>query len=162
MRRFVIAVAVVTSIGMVSGTAQACTKVPPKSWAGTIDVIAPTGASLAVAAFKQNNCSWGSNAQLNGFDGLVLDVTKYGGLLAKVTLSMGTAPFRVSGGGTYLSTSCAAISSGAWTHTADGTPFTVSIPAGAKWLLVTATSDTTVVSDQLQFAMTSSGRRCRR
>jgi hypothetical protein len=157
VKRWVVVLSLIASISTLSVSTIASAAVPAKTWNGTVNLVVPKGTSAAVTWFQKNRCAWKGATALNGLDGLVLDVTGYGGLGATATLKMGIAPFLVSGAGYYLNVSCGKIAGGNWSHTADGHSFSITFPTGAKWLVITPTSGTTVVSDMMKVSIQSNG-----
>ncbi|HYP23400.1 MAG TPA: hypothetical protein VEV43_07495 [Actinomycetota bacterium] len=136
---------------LASAAAQGCTPVEPKKWEGTITY--GGGGWLAANVFEHAGCNWNGADALNGTDGIVWDVSGYGGVTATLTQS--------SAGGThhelqgfFLNENCER--GGAWGFTEPGVPFTIGIPEGAKWIVVYQTYG----GAQTNVTLETPGRKC--
>jgi hypothetical protein len=158
--RSAIGLGVVLCLGA-SASAQVCVPTPPKDTTGHVQVL-HQGPSAAISHFEQNGCDWAGADQLNGTDGVVLDVTGQTGT-AGVTSILGEAGLLgVVIQGRFLDEGCAPISGGDWhvSSSVASQPLTelVTIPAGAKWMLVENTNAN--VGNDLNITVHTDGADC--
>ena len=155
------AVAVIAGASMMtSAVAAPCVPVPPKDLEGHIQVALPGGQSLAAAYFLQNGCDWAGNDQLNGFDGVVLDVGGLGGTPGNMVVRLGTSAFSVPVRGEFLDESCAAIADSEVFQSSDGESYGIAFPTGAKWFVVSP--ETPNPSSDVTITLPSDGKVCKK
>ena len=162
MRRIILlSIAVVTALSMTAGEViAACKPIPPADVSGHIEVAPPGGASFTLQYFEQNGCDWGGFDQLNGFDGLILDVDGMGGTKGTLTATMGTGTFLVTAEGYFLGEDCSSLGESGIAQTTDGEPYSVEIPEGAKWLAVF--TSTQLPSRDVTIDLHSDGKVCKK
>lgn len=136
-----------------ASAATVCTPVAPKEWTGHIDFLHP-GQSAAVTYFEGNGCDWGSFEQLNGTDGLVLDVEGQSGPGDVAGVSGTATALLVVAEGYFLDANCAKVDGSDFHLTtapaSEPTAYAITFPEGAKWMAFTSTdanfgNDQTVV-----------------
>jgi hypothetical protein len=159
MRHFMkIAIGLLLAASMSAASAATiCTPIAPKEWKGHLQSV-HQGASVATTFFENNGCNWQGFDQMNGTDGLVLDMEGQEGT-GNVSATTGpTASFLVVVQGYFLDANCKKIDGSDWHVTASpstsATADLLTIPTGAKWMLLTSTDanagndfDVTVHSD---------------
>lgn len=164
MRRLLKILVSVGLTGALVGSALAveCTPIAPQDFTGTIRFI-HQGSSAAIGFFEGNDCSWNGSDGLNGTDGLALDVGGVAGTTGSVTGTLTpTSAFFVGVNAYFLDEGCAQIDGSAFDFTtalpenAESEP--VTIPKGAKWLIVTST--TSNVSNDVSVILHSNGKDC--
>jgi hypothetical protein len=158
--RSAIALGVVLCLGASAGAAP-CIPTPPKDTTGRLEVL-HQGQSAAAAYFQQNGCSWNGLDQLNGTDGLVLDVTGQAGPAGVTGLLGDTSVIAVVVQGYFLDGDCARVEGADW-HISSSTaaaPLTeiVTIPTNAKWMVVDNTSANN--GNDIDIAVHSDGTEC--
>lgn len=151
-RRWSIPLAAVLSVLlMTSAAAEDCLPIEPKKWEGTL--LYGGGGWVGGTAFEEQGCSWGAAEQLNGGDTIVWDVAGYGGLTASIS-SQESSLQHHGLQGFFLNEDCER--GGSWGITERGTPYSVGIPEGAKWILIYQTYGGT----QTTVTMETAGRAC--
>lgn len=156
---FILATALFLSIGLISEALAACTPIPPKSWAGGLEIVIPPGAARASEQFfLHNDCSFSDHPELNGLDAQVWNVRGYAGLPASVTLATGTTLFGAGVTGYFLTGGCTRISGSTWSGSALQ-PARITIPNGAAWAMTYGIPGL-VPSNDLTLKMKSPGRTC--
>ncbi|HEX2295385.1 MAG TPA: hypothetical protein VHN37_08765 [Actinomycetota bacterium] len=121
-----------SALVMASAAAQeGCVPIEPKKWEGTIAY--GGGGWVGPNAFEQGGCNWNGAEALNGSDTIVWDVDGYGGVTASITQQSADPLFHPLQG-YFLNENCER--GGAWGSTEPGTPYTVGIPEGARWIVV--------------------------
>ena len=116
---------------MASAAAQTnCTPLQPKKWEGKLTVGAQGWAGANV--FEQG-CAWNGADGLNGSDTIVWDVSGYGGVTASVTTDQG-GPVHKGVQGYFYNENCER--GGSWGISEEGTPYSLGIPEGAKWIVI--------------------------
>jgi hypothetical protein len=136
--------------------AFACTPVPAKSWAGSIQIAKHSSTGVSNTVFANNKCEWPDPA-LNGFDAVVFDVASHKGLPGKVTWDTSTAVKPSSVFGYFRSASCATTGA-TWSTATSGQALDFTFPDDAKWLIVQPV--TTVPSKDIAISVSSPGRKC--
>jgi hypothetical protein len=155
------AVAVIAGASMTaSAVAAPCVAVAPKDLSGKIQVALPGGQSFAATYFQENGCDWAGNDDLNGFDGLVLDVAGLGGTAGNMVVSLGTSAFSVPVRGEFLDESCAIIADSEVFQASDGEAYSIAFPATAKWFI--ASPETPNPSSDVSIALHSDGKVCKK
>jgi hypothetical protein len=131
-----------------ASAAPLCTPIPPTEWTAHVEVL-HQAASSSAAYFETNDCDWGDLEELNGTDGLVLDV---GGHLgpSDVTVMLGDRSLtHANTAGHFLDADCKRIEGSAFTAgtASDLDPIVnaVTIPEGARWMVFHATTSYGVV-----------------
>lgn len=143
-----------------SAVAAPCVAVPPKDVEGHIQVAFPGGQSFAATYFQQNGCDWAGNDQLNGSDGLVLDVTGMGGTAGNMVVSLGSSLFSVPIRGEFLDESCGLIADSEIFQSSDGEAYSIQFPTGAKWFV--ASPEASFPSNDVTIALHSDGKVCKK
>lgn len=136
---------------MASAAAGDCVPLEPKKWEGTLAY--GGGGWVGTTTFEQGGCSWGGAEPLSGADTIVWDVAGYDGATASIT-STESSPQYHGLSGYFLNADCER--GGSWGMTEQGTPYSVGIPDGAKWIVIFQTyggASTTVT-------METPGRAC--
>lgn len=153
-----IAVGLVLAACMTTASAATiCTPIAPKEWKAHLNGVHP-GQSFATTYFENNACNWNGLDQLNGSDGLVLDVSGQEGTGNVSATTGSTTAFLVVVQGYFLDANCSKIASSDWHVTSSPstspTADLLAIPTGAKWMVVSSTDanfgndmDLTVHSD---------------
>ena len=127
--------AVLSMLLMASAAAEDCIPLEPKKWEGTLTY--GGGGWVGTTVFEQQGCSWGPGEPLSSADTLVWDVSGYGAMTASIT-SEDTNPVGHHGlSGYFLNEDCER--GGTWGITQAGTPYSVGIPDGAKWIVIVQT-----------------------
>ena len=140
-RRFIskaigVLIAAAVAIGAAAEASSASGTIPPKTWTGTIQSDTIAGSLITAGAFQNNSCQWSGADQLNGVDGLVEDVTGYGGLKATLTW---TADESAPNGAlfiTFYDASCNGILNSQSSQPVPDAPLALTIPTAAKYALV--------------------------
>ena len=143
-----------------SAVAAPCAPVPPKDVQGHIQFAFPGGQSAAVTYFQQNGCDWAGNDQMNGSDGLVLDVTGMGGTAGNMVVELGTSAFSVPVRGEFLDESCSLIPDSELFQSSDGEAYSIVFPEGAKWFAVSP--ETQFPSNDVSISVHSDGKVCKK
>jgi hypothetical protein len=156
----------ISLIAMLALASQAagieCTPVAPKDVDGKIN-FAHEGPSLATSFFEANGCSWNGAEGLNGSDGIVLDVSEVGGTTGAVTATLpnGTSLQHTNLVAHFLDDTCAAIGGSNFDFGTSGVDNpeseTLSIPVGAKWLVVAESANAT---NDISINLHSNGKDC--
>jgi hypothetical protein len=158
--RSAIAFGVVLCMGG-GAAAVACVPTPPKDTTGHLNVL-HQGPSAAISYFEQNGCDWAGMDQLNGTDGLVLDVTGQAGTAGVTSILGDTGILGVVVQGRFLDEGCASISGAEWhiSSSVASQPLTelVTIPANAKWMVVENTNAN--VGNDLNITVHTDGLEC--
>lgn len=132
-----------------ANAAPVCTPVPPAEWTASLQVL-HQGVSSAVSLFETNGCKWGPMEQVNGTDGLVLDVEGHAGP-ADITLMVGDASvIHALTRGFFLDAGCRRMEGAFTARTGSDLQMTVNlltIPQGAKWLAVDGTDQSFATND---------------
>ena len=143
-------IALFAFMGLTASAAGAtCVPVPPADFKGHLGLLHP-GESVAATFFEQNGCNWNGLDQLNGTDGLVIDITGAAGPASLTAVSTPTTLVLVVVQGHFLDANCAPIG-GSDFHTTSTTPASplaqlVTVPATAKWMVIDST-DTNAGND---------------
>jgi hypothetical protein len=142
LTKTLIALGVVLCFGASAGAAP-CVPTPPKDTTGHLELL-HQGQSAAASYFAQNGCNWNGFDQLNGTDGLVLDVTGQSGTAAVSGVLGDTSLISVVVQGYFLDESCTRVAGADW-HIASSVPAAtlseiVTIPVGAKYMVVDNTT----------------------
>ncbi|HEY7873809.1 MAG TPA: hypothetical protein VIG64_01680, partial [Actinomycetota bacterium] len=142
MIRSLIAFGVVLCVGASAGAAP-CVPVPPKDTTGHVELL-HQGESAAASYFVQNGCNWNGFDQLNGTDGLVLDVTGQAGSASVSGILGDTALLSIVVQGYFVDEGCSRIDGADW-HITTSVPAAVlaeivTIPANAKYMVIDNTS----------------------
>ena len=134
----------------------ACRTIKPKKWTGTMSV--SNHASATHLAFVPSGCK--PPAQLNGTDALIFDVASHRGLkaAAKWTTTTPVKPTQVDG--VFYSASCTGMPGTGWHQATAGKSVSFTIPAKAKWLVVTAY--TLAPAKDIAVTVSSPGKKCPR
>ena len=143
-----------------SAAAAPCVPVPPKDVEGHIQFAFPGGQSLAATYFQQNGCDWAGNDQMNGSDGLVLDVTGMGGTAGNMVVTLGTSAFSVPVRGEFLDDSCGLIADSEIFQSSDGEAYSIVFPETAKWFVVSP--ETQFPSNDVTVSLHSDGKVCKK
>lgn len=146
-----------------SAVAEPCVPVPPKDVTGEILIFPVIRRSIAASYFEQNNCDWGGNTQLNGFDAVVLDVEGMGGpasVTATVT-NLSLVPME----GIFLNKACERLGEPAPISTSANAypmPTVVTIPADAKWMIAEVATDLPAgdPASEINVKVHSEGKEC--
>lgn len=152
-RRWSIPIAAVLSMLVLTSAAaqDVCTPVEPKKWEGTIAY--GGGGWVGGTTFETGGCSWNGAEAVNGSDSVVWDVDGYDGVTASLTQSSADGlhhPLQ----GFFLNDNCER--GGSWGPTEEGTPYTVGVPDGAKWIVVYQTYG----GVQTDLTLETAGRKC--
>jgi len=145
---------------MASAVAAPCVPVAPKDLGGHIEVAFPGGRSLAASYFQENGCDWAGNDQLNGFDGLVLNVAGLGGTAGNMVVELGNSVFSVPVRGEFLDEACALIPDSEVFQSSDGEAYSIAFPTGAKWFVVSPESP--APSNDVTISLHSDGKVCKK
>lgn len=138
--------AVMSMLLMASAAAEDCVPIEPKKWEGTIAY--GGGGWVGATVFNESGCSWAGADSLNGSDTIVWDVAGYGGATVSITSQDSNTVGHHGLQGYFLNENCER--GGSWGATEPGTPYTVGIPEGAKWIVIYQTYggvDTTVTME---------------
>ena len=155
-----LAITIVLASSVAAGATTPCTPIPPTEWTDHIDVLAVR--SAAVAYFEQNGCEWGGLDQLNGTDGLVMDVGGHGGP-ADLTLWLGPlALVHNLAAGYFLDAECQRVEGSDFTAITasdlDPRVNSVTIPDTARWMVLAST--TSYAANDLDVTLRSHGTEC--
>lgn len=155
MNRIVMAAVAAALAILLPTQALACVPIPPKSWSGTVQFA--NHLSISGQSFNNNGCAF-HDSRLNGFDAIAFDVATHRGLpaTAKWSTTHATKPDYVMG--VFYTAGCAAIPSTGFNQFESGKAASFSIPASAKWLLVTP--GTKVPGKDIAVTISSPGRKC--
>jgi hypothetical protein len=125
-----------------ASAATVCTPVAPKEWTGHVDFLHP-GQSAAVTYFEESGCDWGNFEQLNGTDGLVLDVEGQSGAGDVLATSGPATLLIVVANGYFIDGNCAKVGGSDFhlttSNASSPTGYSITIPEGAKWMAFTST-----------------------
>jgi len=157
--RGAVALAAVFGLGA-SAVAAPCLPVEPKDVSGHIQIALPGGQSFAATYFQENGCDWAGNDQLNGSDGLVLDVEGMGGTAGNMVVDLGTSVFSVPVRGEFLDGTCAPIADSELFQSSDGEAYTIAFPPDSKWLIVSP--ETANPSNDVSVSVHSDGKVCKK
>lgn len=124
--------AVMSMLLMASAAAENCVPLPPKTWEGTLTY--GGGGWVGGTLYEEQGCTWGPAEPLNGGDTLVWDVAEYAGVTASITSEEPNAAAHHGLQGFFLNENCE--QGGSWGITEAGTPYSVGIPDGAKWIVI--------------------------
>ena len=159
--RSAIAFGVVLCMSGGAALAAVCVPVPPKDTTGHLENL-HQGVSAAVTFFEQNGCDWAGFDQLNGTDGLALDVTGQAGTAGVTSVLGETGILGVVVQGRFLDESCTPIGGADWhvSSSVASQPLTelVTIPANAKWMVIDNTNAN--VGNDLNITVHSDGVAC--
>jgi opacity protein-like surface antigen len=140
----------VTLMSVSASAATVCAPVAPKEWTGHIDFLHP-GQSAAVTYFEESGCDWGGFEQLNGTDGLVLDVEGQSGPGDILATNGAATLFIVVANGYFLDANCTKVAQSDFhlttSNAASPTGYALTIPEGAKWMVFSST-ETNFANDQ--------------
>lgn len=132
-RRWSIPIAACLSMLLVTGAAaEDCTPLEPKKWEGTLTY--GGGGWVGTTVFELGGCSWGNAEAVDRTDTIVWDVADYNGATVSITSKEENAVHHHGLSGYFLNEDCER--GGSWGATEAGTPYTLGIPEGAKWILV--------------------------
>ncbi len=162
MKKLLKAAAVLVTAYSLMGSAVAapCVPVAPSDIQAKMQVAWPGDQSLSSSYFLQNSCDWGGNDQLNGLDGVVLDVEAIAGIPASMIAKIGNGPFAIPLVGRFLDSDCAPIEGSDISQNANGSSYSVAIPAGAKWMVITPTGSNP--SADVNITLHSEGKVCKK
>lgn len=153
-------IAAVTALGMTASSAYACKPIPPKDIEGHIEFVPPGGRSVAITYFQENGCDWGGREDLNGRDGVVLDVDGLGGTKGNLLGRVGLGLFIVGLKGEFLDASCEVIPGDEVYQSTDDNAYSLKIPQGATWFAITPV--TQWVSSDVFVEFHSDGKVCKK
>lgn len=132
-RRWSFPIAACLSMLLMAGAAaQDCVPIEPKKWEGTLKY--GGGGWVAGGLFTEGGCTWSGADALNESDAIVWDVGGYGGTTASITSEGGNTAVHRGLQGFFLNENCE--QGGSWGITEAGTPYSVGIPDGAKWIVI--------------------------
>lgn len=145
---------------MGSAVAAPCVPVAPSDIEAKMQVAWPGDQSLSSSYFLQNSCDWAGHDQLNGLDGVVLDVESIAGIPASMIAKIGNGPFAIALVGRFLDSDCAPIEGSDISQNTNGESYSVEIPADAKWMIITPTG--TNPTADINITLHSDGRVCKK
>lgn len=155
MKRSFLAPFALAVVLLIPVPALACQPVAARTWTGEIQLA--THANAGRTAYLRNECKW-PDAQMNGLDAITFDVGSHAGLPATVTWDTDAAVKPDQVNGVFLTATCGSLPNTGWTQSSPRTPTAVTIPATAKWLLVSPY--TLAPSKDLKIRVASPGRKC--
>lgn len=156
-------IAMLTLLGLAgSAIGVECIPIAPKDVTGKITLVHP-GASAATSLFEGNGCSWNGADAVNGLDGLILDVAGMGGTTGSATATVpnnGSLQL-VALTAYYLDEGCAKVAGSDFdfgvTQSDSPESENVTIPEGAKWLVIAAGGS---VTNDITVTLHSNGKDC--
>lgn len=136
------------SVGVASA-APKCKPLKPKKWSGQVRLGA--GGFITTTFFERGDCSWnGLEAQMNGLDAIVFDISTHAGLLATVSTRGGSFQ------GYFLTAECER--EAFWGPVAEDKRLAVRIPKTAQWVLAFSGAGTAGAEITVQ----AKGRTCKK
>jgi hypothetical protein len=155
IRTAIIVVAVMSLTA--AAAAEECTPTEPKDTTAHIEFAPPGGVSVAITYFEGQGCKWNGLDQLNGFDGVVLDVEGQGGTGSIVgTVGLGTVLVTLEGH--FLDADCKQIQGSSFEYGTDANTYSLTIPETAKWLAIL--TSTQIPSRDVSVLVHSDGKDC--